>query len=280
MRNRYPGTCQECSQHVPAGSGVVVRESGRWRAYCAEHEPRPDPPPARGGHPGWHTTKLVGYDCETSAANPKEAFLVSAALVEVNGQVRTWLVDPGERTIPAEATDVHGISTEYARTHGRPAEEVLAEISQALVDHLTVGHGLAIFNAPFDLAVLDNELSRAEMDTLSQRMAGAIHPVIDPLVLDRGIDPYRRGRRTLTAMCQHYEVSLTEAHTATGDAHACLTLATEIGARHQNVAALSLSELHQRQVEWALAYAQDRQQWLDRTRPGHGRHFEGSWPTG
>ncbi|MDS1270268.1 exonuclease domain-containing protein [Lipingzhangella sp. LS1_29] len=278
MQNRYPGTCQTCSEHVPAGAGVVVRESGRWRAYCCEHEPRPDPPPPRGDHAGWHTTALAGYDCETSAPNPEEAFVVSAALVDVQGQSHTWLVDPGEREIPAEAAAVHGISTEYARAHGRPATQVLGEISQALVDHLRAGRGLAVFNAPYDLVVLDRELRRADLPTVREQLDGTVCPVIDPLVLDRGLDPYRRGRRNLESMCQHYGIALNGAHTATGDARACVDLAVEIGARYRDVAELALPELHERQVEWARAYARGRQEWLDRTRPGHGQTIDGTWP--
>lgn len=268
---------------MPADAGAAVKESGRWRVYCSEHAPEDAPPgpagpPRRGDHPGWHTLDLAGYDSETSSNNPDKAFLVSAALVDASGSARTWLVDPGDREIPAEAVAIHGISTERARDEGMPAEQALEEIADALAAHLRAGRGLVIFNAPFDLGVLENELRRRDMKSLAERLGSAPRPIIDPLVIDRGIDPFRKGPRNLGAMCGFYGVELTEAHTAVADAAACLSLSREIGARHADVAGLDLHALHDRQVDWALDYARRRQEWLERSRPGRSRVIDGTWP--
>jgi DNA polymerase-3 subunit epsilon len=277
MRNRYPGTCTDCGAAVAAEAGVVLKGDGRWRTYCAEHEPRPAPPP-RGDHAGWHTGDLAGYDCETSSNDPREAFLVSAALVDTDGSARTWLVHPGDREIPEGAVAVHGITTERARAEGVRPEEALEEIADALAGHLLAGRGLVIFNAPFDLCVLAEELRRYGMKTLEDRLSGAPATIVDPLVIDRGADPYRRGKRNLGAMCEFYGVRLTDAHTAHGDAAACLELAREIGARRPELAALDLADLHERQAAWAREFTRSRQEWLDRRRPGHGTVVDGDWP--
>ncbi len=277
MRNRYPGTCTTCGVTVAAGAGVVLRENERWRSYCSEHEPRPTPPP-RGDHPGWHSGPIVGYDCETSSNDPREAFLVSAALVDASGTSHSWLVNPEDREIPADAVKIHGISTEFARSEGIPAEEALGEIAETITEHLMAGNALTIFNAPFDLGVLVAELRRHDLKPLDARLSGPPSPIIDPLVVDRGVDPYRRGPRNLAAMSEFYEVDLAGAHTAHGDAAACLALSQEIGARHRELAGLSLAELHDRQIQWALDYAHNRQQWLDKNKPGHGRVIDGTWP--
>ncbi|GAA3756193.1 exonuclease domain-containing protein [Salinactinospora qingdaonensis] len=278
MRNRYAGFCTTCGMKVAAAAGAAVKDSNRWRVYCADHAPAHPAPPTRGDHPGWHTAELAGYDCETSSNDPREAFLVSAAIVDDTGEPLTWLVDPGEREIPQEAVAIHGISTERARAEGSPAEQALTEIADVLSAHLSAGKGLAIFNAPFDLGVLDNELWRRGLPSLSERIGGPVAPIIDPLVLDRGIDRYRRGPRNLAAMCSHYGVDLSDAHTALADAAACLALSQEIGARYPDLAVLSLPELHQRQIDWANEYARDRQAWLDKRRPGHGTVIDGTWP--
>ncbi|MDA8369013.1 MAG: exonuclease domain-containing protein [Nocardiopsaceae bacterium] len=277
MRNRYPGTCTNCGTAVAAETGAVIKESGRWRTYCAAHEPRPVPPP-RGDHLGWHTGDLAGYDCETSSNDPRAAFLVSAALVDTSGTVRTWLVAPGEREIPAAAVAVHGITTERAREEGVPAEEAIDEIADVLAEHLLADRGLAIFNAPFDLGVLAAELRRYGMKSITERLTGEPATIIDPLVIDRGVDPFRKGPRNLGAMCEFYGVRLTDAHTAHGDAAACLHLAREIAARRPELAALDLPELHKRQVGWAAEYARSRQKWLDKRKPGHGTVVDGNWP--
>ena len=75
-------------------------------------------------------------------------------------RVRSWLIDPGVE-IPAEATAVHGITTEHARAHGTPAPDAIAQIRQALVDELYAGHPLVIFNAPFDTTMVDRECRRS-----------------------------------------------------------------------------------------------------------------------
>ncbi|TQN33182.1 DNA polymerase-3 subunit epsilon [Haloactinospora alba] len=277
MRNRYPGTCRSCGAKVAARAGGLVRDGRRWLTYCAEHTPAPAPPP-RGEHPGWHGGELAGFDCETSARDPRTAFLVSAALVDTSGATRTWLVHPGEREIPEEAIAVHGITNERARDEGVPAPQALSEIADILTDHLRAGRGLAIFNAPYDLRVLDGELRRCGIQPLESRLTRAPSPIVDPLVIDRGIDPYRSGPRNLGAMCDHYGVGLVDAHTADGDAAACLSLAREIGARYPDLAGLELAELHERQVAWAADRARDRQTWLDNNRPGHGTVVDGTWP--
>lgn len=277
MRNRYAGTCVTCSTRVETRAGFVVKEGGRWHTYCAEHEPRPAPP-ARGDHPGWHTADLVGFDTETSSPDPASAFLVSAAVVDGNNGRRTWLVDPGGKEIPAGAVAVHGISTERARAEGRPAVECLEEITTALAGHLGHGRGLVVFNAPYDLTLLDSERRRHGLSPLPEALGGPVEPIVDPLVIDRGLEPFRRGKRTLGALCEYYGAPLTDAHTAGGDAAAALALAEEIGARHPETAALPLPELHRRQVKWAQDFARRRQEWLDREKPDHGTVVDSTWP--
>lgn len=84
----------------------------------------------------WHGEPLAGFDLETTGTEPLEARIVTAAVVEVRGgeviRQRTWLADPGIR-IPAQASAVHGISSERAASEGRPARDVVAEIAQVLM---------------------------------------------------------------------------------------------------------------------------------------------------
>lgn len=34
MRNKYAGSCRECSAHVAVGEGYFERAAGRWRTRC------------------------------------------------------------------------------------------------------------------------------------------------------------------------------------------------------------------------------------------------------
>ena len=96
----------------------------------------------------WHGEPLVGFDLETTGTEPLEARIVTAAIVGVRpGEpVRRlgWLADPGIH-IPAQASAIHGISSERASAEGRPARDVADEIALAGVPTPREG-GLVISN--------------------------------------------------------------------------------------------------------------------------------------
>ncbi len=37
--NKYPGTCTQCGDRVPAQSGTTQKIAGKWTVFCAEHDP-------------------------------------------------------------------------------------------------------------------------------------------------------------------------------------------------------------------------------------------------
>ncbi|MGQ4517226.1 exonuclease domain-containing protein [Streptomyces sp. DW26H14] len=210
----------------------------------------------------WHGGPLAGFDLETTGTEPLEARIVTAAVVEAAGgevvRGRTWLADPGV-LIPAQASAVHGISSERAAAEGRPVREVAAEVADALRDAWARGVPVVAYNAPFDLTLLSAELRRHGLPPL-----GPLGPVIDPYTIDRAVDRYRKGKRTLEAVCGEYGVVLDGAHQAAADALAAVRVATAIAARHAAVAALSAQELHGRQIAWYAAWAEDFEGFLRR----------------
>ncbi|GAA4895803.1 3'-5' exonuclease [Streptomyces coeruleoprunus] len=216
----------------------------------------------------WHGETLVGFDLETTGTEPLEARIVTAAVVEVRGgrtlACREWLADPGVR-IPAQASAIHGISSERAAAEGRPAREVADEVADALVGHWQRGVPVVAYNAAFDLTLLSAELRRHGLPSLGERLGGVpVGPVIDPYTIDRAVDRYRRGKRNLEAVCAEYGVVLDGAHEATADARAAVLVACAIAERHASVAELSPGELHVRQVAWYAEWAADFQRFLRR----------------
>jgi DNA polymerase III subunit epsilon len=160
-------------------------------------------------------------------------------------QTRNWLADP-EVEISADATALHGITTDHARTHGRPAGHVIDEISSHLARIWTASVPLVAFNAPFDLTMLDAELRRHHGSRLD--LAG---PVIDPVCIDRHLHPDRHDKRTLTNLCQHYGVRLDQAHTSTDDAIATARLAWRLAkVEPERIGRLAPHTLHSRQTQW------------------------------
>ncbi|MGY0019456.1 3'-5' exonuclease [Streptomyces sp. cg35] len=215
---------------------------------------------------GWHRELLVGFDLETTGTDPREARIVTGAVIEVrDGAVlgrRQWLADPGV-PIPDEAVAVHGISTERAAAEGEPADRVADAIAEVLVGYWRTGAPVVAYNAAFDLTLLSAELARHGLPSLRDRLGGAEPaPVIDPYTIDRTVDRYRRGKRNLEAVCTEYGVTLDAAHDASADALAAALLAHAIGDRHAKVAALGPAELHRRQVEWYAEWAADFQSFL------------------
>ncbi|WP_406287738.1 exonuclease domain-containing protein [Embleya sp. NBC_00896] len=271
--NKFGATCATCTTYVKAGDGLLARIDGKWVTYCATcGEPKPAAP-ARGDHDGWHRGPMAAFDVETSGLDPHTDFIVTAALVDSAGTRRSWLIDPGEREIPADATAIHGIGTERARAEGRQAALCLAEIADEMARYLTSGTPIAIYNAPFDLSILQTELHRHNLPQLPYTA-----PIIDPLVIDKQLDRWRKGKRTLAATSAFYEVVLTDAHTAEGDALACLLLARDLGARFPELAAHSLRELHEKQVGWYAEQAASLQSYFDRRNPDGGEVVDANWP--
>jgi DNA polymerase-3 subunit epsilon len=121
---------------------------------------------------------------------------------------------------------VHGVTTEHAREHGKPAVFVVGATLEALRAY-TAQWPLVIFNAPFDLTVLDREARRHGLEPLD--LAGV--RVIDPLVCDKHLHRYRKGSRKLDAQAEHYGAKLDGAHTAAYDAVCACRVAWCIGKR-------------------------------------------------
>jgi len=192
----------------------------------------------------WWEGPLVGFDLETTGPDPETARIVTACVVrESPGQrptVATWLADPGI-DIPEGATAVHGITTERARQHGESAADVVAQLLAVLKAEQDP---LVAFNGAYDFTVLDREARRYGYVPLAPAA------VIDPYVLDKQADTYRRGKRTLGVTCEHYGIPLGEdAHDAAADALAAVRLARAIGRREPHPPA-DAAVLHQGQIVW------------------------------
>lgn len=199
----------------------------------------------------WWDAPLAGLDFETSAADPSLARAVTATvLVDHPGQVVepiNWLVAVTE-PIPAEATAVHGITTEHAQTNGEPLGKVISEISALLAALWHDQIPVVVYNAPYDFTVLNCERIRCNMEPLC--LAENLTPIIDPLCIDKRMDRYRRGSRKLGAVCEHYGVKLDNAHSSDADALAAVKLARRLGERYARDLAMSLRTLFHDQRTW------------------------------
>ncbi len=228
----------------------------------------------------WHAGTVVGFDLETTGTDPHTARIVSAAVVAVEsdgrvGSSRAWMVDPG-MPIPAEASAVHGISTEQARANGMPARVAVAEILAELQNAWSAGLPIVVFNAPYDLTLIDAEARRHRLPGLSDRVGWADACIIDPLVIDRKVDRYRRGKRTLSASALFYGVDAPDAHSADGDAIAACRVARAIAGANAIVQEAAAASLHSAQIGWYAEWAVTFQAYL-RSR-GSDEVIDALWP--
>jgi DNA polymerase-3 subunit epsilon len=228
----------------------------------------------------WHHGRLAAFDVESTGVSPENDRIVTATISVVGGGEPTdsvsWLADPGVE-IPAGATNVHGITTEKARADGRPAAEVVEEITAKLAEEAHQGVPIVAFNARYDLTMLDREARRYGIEPLLHRLGGGdALLVVDPLIIDKQLDKFRKGKRTLVAVSEHYRVTLTDAHAADADAIAAARVAWRMGEQFEELNGMPLSDLHQNQILWAAEQALSLQEYFDRQ--GKSEIVEQQWP--
>jgi DNA polymerase-3 subunit epsilon len=218
----------------------------------------------------WHLGRLCGFDLETTGPDPETARIVSACIVQCGGNQPTdsavWLSDVDGETIPDEAAAVHGITTGIAHTQGAPLAEVVSELVAGLTQVIVSGGPIVAMNARYDFTVLDREARRCGIKALADTLGDDLR-VIDPFVIDKHADKYRKGSRKLTALCEHYQVPIGDAHSADADAIAACRVAWRLGSRYADLAAMTLDELHTAQIEWAAEQAASLQTYLRKKTP-------------
>ncbi len=229
----------------------------------------------------WISGPLVAFDLETTGTDIETDRIVTAAIVrlEPDGLVsdeRTWLLDPGV-AIPEQASAIHGISTDRAREHGLQPASAIEEITRAVVQVLRSGTPLVVMNARYDLSLLDRECRRHQVASVGERLGAPLSPVIDPLVLDKHVDRYRKGRRALHALCSHYGVLLEDAHNASADAVAAAQVARRMGETYQPIGLMLPTDLHVLQIRAAAEQSASLQEYLRRTKDP-AAVVEPAWP--
>lgn len=172
----------------------------------------------------------------------------------------SWLLNPGV-PIPAEATAIHGV-TDLMAAGGLDPVQAIPAIQAVLREAWSRGLPVIAMNATYDLTVMLCEAARIGL------VMDPPGPVLDPLVIDRGIDPYRKGKRTLTHLAAHYGVKLDGAHSSDGDA---LGAARVVWRQSKTIWALSKHTLEQMQ-RWQL---EAHQKWAT----GFEQHLRKSDPT-
>lgn len=224
------------------------------------------------------TDTLAVFDTETTGINTRSDRLVTAyvGVVGAAGEViesHEWLANPGVE-IPERAAAVHGITTERAVTEGADAKTVVSEVVATLRDMLSRGLPLVAYNASFDFSLLHHEAIRHGVEPMSEPK-----PVVDPLVVDRALDQYRKGKRTLESVSAHYGVINPAAHDARGDAVTTGLVVQKMATVFSDAFSVEPDTLHDQQIEWARVWEENFYDFLERSGKPRPRS-RGQWPNG
>ena len=255
---------------------------------------------------------MVGFDLESTGTNPAQDRIVTATVVYTIPGTRprsvNWLIDP-DIDVPDEAAEVHGWTTTRLRDQlagcqaakivngiqrDLPRTAALAEIRDHLAAVIAKQVPLVAMNAAYDLTMLEAELRRHDQRNLAAVVGGGINGIVDPAVLDKAYDAFRRVKggckggkhkcggcgaenKTLTGLAAHYGVVLAAAHSSDADALCAVRLAARFARLWPDIARLKLSTLHDRQVAWRAEQCNSLRAYFDRI----GQEHDGvcpEWP--
>lgn len=229
----------------------------------------------------WAAGTLYGFDVESTGTDVFNDRIVTATIPKViNGEVadlRSWTINPGI-AIPPAATAIHGITDADVADGMDPALGV-ADIADTVTGILRAGLPLVVFNAAYDLSILEVECRRHGIPGLD---GVPLHSVIDPMVLGKGMDMvnrrFRKGQNyKLPSLCERYGVPFVESHDATADATGTVLLAVAIANAETYLAQMGPAQIHQTQVTWRREMQHSLRQYFDKNGIEHDG-VDGSWP--
>jgi len=217
---------------------------------------------------------LCVFDLETTGVDTDNDRIVTSFIGRImrDGQVNgsySWLVNPGV-SIPEGASAIHGITDEVAQRDGTDPATAVAEMLVVLRRSIAAGRPIVAYNASFDLSMLNAEARRYGLEPIADFGA-----VLDPYVIDKAIDRFRKGKRTLIATSEFYGVPLEGAHDAEADAVATGRVCWAVLAKAEE---RELPSLHAQQVIWAAEQAASLQSYLRRSQEDDEIVIDGTWP--
>lgn len=216
---------------------------------------------------------MLALDTETTGVDVFNDRVVTCSLIYDDGngnqKERNYILNPGVE-IPRGASDVHGITNEVAQRDGLPPAKGLRDIAVSMAVMMDAGVPLVIYNAPYDITLLKSEFLRYGIN-----FDRPFDKVIDPYVIDKAVDKYRKGKRILLETAKLYGFELVNAHTADADNKASLYIARHLLHKHFEDST-TIEELQELQKEWKAEQSASLQKYFRKTDPE--AVINGEWP--
>lgn len=219
--------------------------------------------------------KYLVFDVESTGIDVFEDRIVQLVIsrCDEDGNVlgtKEWIIDPGVE-VPEGAADVHGFTTEFLQENGLAPDIAMNGALDEFEEGLDLGLTFVAYNMNYDLSILDSEIRRIFGEQTFGSGIAETAVLLDPLVVDRAKDKYRKGKRTLEAVSGHYGVPFDPeaAHKADYDVEVTAKVAAKIEKKYGQP---STSE----QAAWYASWAKGLQSYLRKKDPT--AVVDGDWP--
>lgn len=211
--------------------------------------------------------RYVAFDLETTGVDPFNDVPVSYAFVEFVAptgtritNVKAGLTNPGV-PIPEGASAIHGIYDGDVAL-ATPLSVVVEGIAALITSLWSRGVILVGMNPSYDLTMVNSLCARLGLPTLEER--GPIGPVLDTLILDKHFDTYRKGGRKLVDLCAHYQVTLTDAHSAAADSEASLLVLEALLAKYPQILDIPPNQINETLSLWNTVSLRSLSKYLEK----------------
>ena len=198
-------------------------------------------------HPQGKNTPLeevcfVVFDTETTGLNPRTDRILSIGGVRVKGEQidlnRNFerVLQQPDVPINREAIGIHGILPGESKT-GEEEDAALADFVSFIGNSILVGHHLL-----FDISILNEALRRHKAGKLKNRTLDTRQLAIR---LEKGLvaADHKPGQYSLDALCQRYQITTSDRHTAAGDAYITAILLLKLLSRLKKRGVKTLGQL-------------------------------------
>lgn len=158
--------------------------------------------------------KTVTFDIESTGVHTDTDRIITCFVRARDGDrvvfERNWVINAGVE-VPQEASEVHGMTTEWVREHGRTdVARAIFEIADSLASYAELGYIVCGFNHEYDLAILDAEVQRHHNVSGLPALMGTKPRFIDPAIFSRVFDKYVRGGHKLITVAQRNGIEVEE----------------------------------------------------------------------
>jgi len=233
----------------------------------------------------WTEAPFIIFDTETTGTDIKNDRILQAAVVTHPGK-RGILVEEDrviyclpDVEISKAATEIHGLTKEkLEELEAYSSEEGIRYISNFVFGRSTRrGYPLVIYNASFDYPLILNEMSRYGL--IDDVVPYGVNPfILDPLVIDRALDKFRKGSRTLEAVSAHYGVKIDGgAHDALTDCKTTLGVMLALIEKFPELKTYSIQRMQDLQKKWFADWRDHLNEYFAKN--GKTDRVVGDWPT-